>query len=63
MHHDRVSDQLACVHCTRTGGICMRRKWRVVLAAAMFFVMAATPALAADGEPAIDINDFLPSDR
>lgn len=28
----------------------------------MFFVIAATPALAADGEPAIDINDFLPSD-
>ncbi len=40
----------------------MGRKWRVVMAAAMFFVIAATPALAADGEPAIDINDFLPSD-
>ena len=40
----------------------MGRKWRVVMASAMFFVIAATPALAADGEPAIDINDFLPSD-
>ena len=42
----------------------MGRIWRLALVATVFMVVTAGPGLAVDGdpEPAVDINDFLPSD-
>lgn len=40
----------------------MGRLWRAALVAGVILATTAGPAFAADGEPAVDINDFLPSD-
>ena len=42
----------------------MGRLWRMTIAWAVVMILAASPALGADGDgqPAVDINDFLPSD-
>lgn len=38
------------------------RLWRLILATGLMLVVTAGPGLAVDGEPVIDINDFLPAD-
>ena len=42
----------------------MGKLWRVTIAWAAVMILAASPALGTDGDgtPAVDINDFLPSD-